>query len=132
MPLHLRAVALVLVGIVSVQFGAVFAKQAFEHATPLTVVCLRQLVGAIILMAWARPRLRGRSRRAWISVLGYAAALGVMNWAFYESFARIPLGIAVTIEFLGPLGLALVVSRRRIDFLWVALAATGIGVLGLE
>ena len=68
----------------------------------------------------ARPVLRGRTRDDWLVALGFGVTLGVMNWAIYQSFARIPLGIAVTIEFIGPLTLAVVGSRRPRDLLWVA------------
>ncbi len=79
-----------------------------------------------------RPAVRGRSRADWLVVLGFGATLGLMNWAIYQSFARIPLGIAVTIEFIGPLALAILGSRRARDLAWVVLAALGVALLGLE
>ena len=72
-----------------------------------------------MLVAVARPRLRGRSRADWLTVLAFGLTLGSMNWAIYQSFARIPLGLAVTIEFVGPLTLAVVMCRRPRDLLWV-------------
>jgi inner membrane transporter RhtA len=78
----------------------------------------------------ARPRLPGHSRRDWLIVLGFGVSLMTMNWAIYQSFARIPLGIAVTIEFLGPLAVAVIGSRRLRDLIWVLLAATGVALLG--
>jgi inner membrane transporter RhtA len=95
-------------------------------------VWLRLATSAVVLVALARPRLHGRSRADWLTVLAFGLTLGSMNWAIYQSFARIPLGLAVTIEFVGPLTLAVVTSRRPRDLLWVALAAVGIGLLGFE
>jgi inner membrane transporter RhtA len=72
------------------------------------------------------------SGRDWLIVLGFGLSLLTMNWAIYQSFARIPLGIAVTIEFLGPLTLAVIGSRRLVDLIWVALAGIGVALLGLS
>ncbi|HEY1135714.1 MAG TPA: EamA family transporter [Nocardioides sp.] len=127
-----RAVWLVLVGIASVQLGAAFAKGLFGEVSPTTIVWLRLLTSTLVLLAWARPSLKGRSRADGYVVLGFGLSLGLMNWAIYQSFARIPLGIAVTIEFVGPLTLALVGSRRARDLLWVGLAAAGVVMLGAE
>jgi inner membrane transporter RhtA len=93
------------------------------------MVFLRLLTSSLILLALARPRLRGRTASDWRPVLALGVALGAMNWAFYESFARIPLGVAVTIEFVGPLGLAAVGRRSRRDLVWVGLAALGVVLL---
>jgi inner membrane transporter RhtA len=123
---------LVLIGILSVQFGAGVAKTLFDEASPTTIVWLRLAASAVVLLAVARPVLRGRSRADWVVVLGFGLSLGVMNWAIYQSFQRIPIGLAVTIEFVGPLTLAVVGSRRVRDLLWVALAAAGVLLLGLE
>ena len=123
---------LVLIGILSVQFGAGVAKTLFDEASPTTIVWLRLAASALILLAVARPVLRGRSRRDWLVVLGFGLSLGVMNWAIYQSFQRIPIGLAVTIEFVGPLTLAVLGSRRARDLVWVALAAAGVLLLGLE
>ena len=123
---------LVLVGILSVQFGAGVAKTLFDEASPTTIVWLRLAASALVLAAVARPVLRGRTRSDWLVVLGFGLSLGVMNWAIYQSFQRIPIGLAVTIEFVGPLTLAVVGSRRARDLVWVALAAAGVLLLGLE
>ncbi len=122
---------LVLAGILSVQFGAGVAKSLFDDIAPTAIVWLRLATSALVLVAVARPRLRGRSRQDWLVVLAFGAALGTMNWAIYQAFARIPLGVAVTLEFVGPLTLAVLGSRRPRDLLWVALAATGVALLGL-
>ena len=125
-------IALVLIGICSVQLGAAIAKTLFDEVAPTTIVWLRLLSSALVLVAWARPSLRGRSRSDWLVVAGFAAALALMNWSIYQSFARIPLGIAVTIEFAGPLTLAVLGSRRPRDLLWVGLAGAGVVLLGVE
>ena len=123
---------LVVVGIASVQLGAAIAKTVFDDAAPLTLVWLRLATSALVLGALVRPTLRGRTRDDWRVAIAFGVVLGTMNWAIYESFARIPLGIAVTIEFLGPLGLAVVGSRRPRDLVWVALAAIAVGLLGIQ
>lgn len=121
---------LVLIGIASVQFGAVIAKGQFGEIPPVGMVFLRLATTSVILLAVARPRLRGRSLTDWRPVLALGFALGAMNWAFYESFARIPLGVAVTIEFAGPLLVAAAGSRRPLDLVWVGLAFGGIALFG--
>src|SRR5690625_3543938 len=126
------APGLVLVGIMSVQVGAGLAKQLFAELPPFAVVTMRLLVAAVIMVLIARSSflrsVRRFGRRAAWPVFGLGLALAVMNASIYQSFARIPLGIAVAIEFLGPLGLALVLSRRRLDLLWVLLAGTGVAL----
>ena len=121
-----------LIGILSVQFGAGVAKSLFDEVSPTLIVWLRLVTSAVVLVVLARPALRRRTPRDWLVVAGFGASLGVMNWAIYQSFARIPLGIAVTVEFVGPLTLAVLGSRRPRDLLWVLLAAVGVGLLGLE
>jgi len=123
---------LVVFGILSVQLGAAIAKNVFDEADPMTLVWLRLATSAVILTIVVRPSLRGRTAEDWRVAIAFGVVLGTMNWAIYQSFARIPLGIAVTIEFLGPLGLAVAGSRRAQDLIWVALAAIGVGLLGVE
>ena len=125
-------VLLVLLGILSVQFGAGIAKSLFDEVAPTTIVWLRLATSALVLVLVARPVLRGRSRADWLVAVALGVSLGVMNWAIYQSFLRIPLGVAVTLEFVGPLALAVAGSRRARDLLWVALAAVGVAVLGLS
>ncbi|NYG56474.1 EamA family transporter [Nocardioides perillae] len=129
---RLPAVWLVLVGIASVQLGAAVAKGLFDELSPTALVWLRLVTSAVVLAAIARPRVRGLGRAEWSVVLAFGASLALMNWAIYQSFARIPLGIAVTLEFVGPLAVALLGSRRPRDLLWVALAAGGVVLLGLQ
>jgi inner membrane transporter RhtA len=127
---RLSPVWLVLIGIMSVQFGAAVSKDQFDQIPPVGMVMLRLVTSSLILLAIARPRLAGRTVRDWRPVLALGLALGAMNWAFYESFARIPLGVAVTIEFIGPLTIAAIGSRRPRDLVWVGLAALGIAIFG--
>lgn len=120
---------LVLLAIMSVQLGAGLAKNLFAYLPPSAVVFLRIAAGALILGLVARPRLRGLTRRDLGVGVAFGATLGLMNLTFYEALARMPIGIAVAIEFLGPLGVAIAASRRRLDLLWVALAGTGVLLL---
>lgn len=113
----------------SVQFGAGLAVTLFGDLGPGGASVLRVGLGAVVLLAAWRPRVRGVARADLLLAAALGLALGVMNFCFYEALDRIPLGIAVTIEFAGPLGLAVVLSHRRIDLLWVALAAAGILLL---
>ena len=126
------AVWLVVGGIVSVQVGAAIAKNLFGVVPPTAMVWLRLVTSSVMLLAIARPMLRGRSAADWRVALGFGVTLMTMNWAIYQSFARIPLGIAVTIEFLGPLTVAVIGSRRPRDVLWVLLAGAGVALLGIE
>ena len=121
-----------LLGILSVQLGAAFAKDLFSLVSPTGMVWLRMATAALVLGLVARPVLRGRSRADWQVAIAFGVTLGVMNWSFYQSISRIPLGIAVTIEFIGPLVLAVVLSRRARDLAWVLLAAVGILLLGVQ
>lgn len=125
------AVMLVLLAIASVQWGSSTAKGLYDLATPLNVVWLRLLGAGLALLLVARPRLTGRPAADWALVTGYGLVLATMNFTFYLAIERIPIGMAVTLEFLGPLGVALGASRRARDLLWVALAAIGVALLGV-
>src|SRR5215208_6812027 len=128
---RIPAVWLVIGGIASVQCGAAIAKDLFDLIPPTAMVWLRLLTSALIFLVAVRPRLSGRTRADWLVALSFGASLMTMNWAIYQSFARIPLGIAVTIEFLGPLAVAIAGSRRPPDLIWVLLAGVGVALLGL-
>jgi inner membrane transporter RhtA len=128
---------LVLAGIVSVQMGAGLAGRLFGEVGPAGVTALR-LWWAALIMAALGGRALGRSLRAALAdhawrdlsvAVVFGVVLGVMNYSIYQAFARIPLGVAVTIEFLGPLAIAVGSSRKRLDLVWVALAAAGVLLL---
>jgi inner membrane transporter RhtA len=119
------AVGLVLVAALSPQIGAAFAVTLFDELGPAGAAFLRLALAAIVLWAIWRPRLSGDLRLA----AAFGASLGLMNLSFYEAIDRIPLGIAVTIEFTGPLLVAVIGSRRPLDGVWIALAAVGIVLL---
>ena len=121
---------LVVASTVSVQFGAVVAKSLFGQADPAAVAWLRMVIACPILLLISRPRFRGRTSREWLAVGAYGIALATMNFSIYQSFARIPVGLAVTIEFFGPLGVAFSGIRRARDVIWVVLAGVGVVVLG--
>jgi inner membrane transporter RhtA len=122
---------LVVVAAISQEVGAAFAVGLFAALGPVGAVFVRLLVSGVILCAAVRPRLRGLSGRARMSALALAAALVVMNLCFYISLTRIPLGVAVTVEALGPLVLSVVVSRRISAWLWALLALLGVALLSL-
>lgn len=117
---------LVLAAVVSVQFGGAVAATLVPEIGAAGSVVLRLGIGAVILGLYARPNLRGHSRRSWTTVVLFGIALGCMNWSFYASLARLPIGVAVTIEFIGPLTLAAAQSRRARDIAAVAAAAVGV------
>src|SRR5687768_17758564 len=94
---------LVLMAVVSVQFGGALAATLVPEIGAGGSVTLRLLFAATILWVFARPSIRGHSRAAWLTVLAFGLALGLMNLAFYASLAHLPIGVAVTVEFLGPL-----------------------------
>jgi inner membrane transporter RhtA len=117
---------LVLGAIASVQFGAAIATTLFARVGPGGAVWLRLLFGTVILVPLWRPRLRGYARRELVLAGVFGLVLAGMNFSFYSALERIPLGVAVTIEFVGPLAVAIVGSRRPLDLVWVALAVLGI------
>jgi inner membrane transporter RhtA len=122
---------LVVVAAISQEVGAAFAVGLFSAVGPVGAVFGRLVVSGVLLCVAVRPRLRGLSRRALSSAGGLAATLTVMNLCFYVSLTRIPLGVAVTIEAVGPLVLSVVVSSRKAAWLWAALALVGVALLSL-
>jgi inner membrane transporter RhtA len=119
------AVGMVLAAAGSLQVGAAFAVTLFDDLGPGGAAFLRLAFAAVILWAVWRPRPSGDLRLP----AAFGVALGLMNWSIYEAMDRIPLGVAVTIEFAGPLLVAVLGSRRPLDLLWVLLAAGGIVIL---
>jgi inner membrane transporter RhtA len=120
---------LLLLSILSVQLGAAIAKSLFHLLGSGGTVFLRVGLAAIIYMIMTRPRLRGYSWREYGWVMLFGLVIAGMNSLYYASISRIPLGVATTLEFIGPLGVSLVGSRRLSDLLWIVLAATGITLL---
>jgi inner membrane transporter RhtA len=113
----------------SVQFGATIAKSIFDEVGSGGAVFLRVLFAAAVLAALWRPRVEGLSRhQLWLAFL-FGLSLAGMNFSIYAAIDRIPLGVAVTFEFIGPLGVAVLGSRRALDLVWVGLAAAGILLL---
>jgi inner membrane transporter RhtA len=121
----------VVVAAISQEVGAAFAVGLFGALGPVGAAFVRLLVAGVILCVAVRPRVRGLSRRAWVSAVALAAALLVMNVCFYISLTRIPLGVAVTVEALGPLALSVIVSRRKTAWVWALLALLGVALLSL-
>lgn len=119
----------ILVAILSVQGGATMAKGLFPVLGAATTAALRIGLSALVLLAIFPPPVRTFTARQWRAVVPYGVVLGAMNSIFYLSLDRIPLGLAVTLEFVGPLGVAVASSRRPLDLLWVALAGTGIALI---
>jgi inner membrane transporter RhtA len=117
---------LVLAGIVSVQFGGALAATLVPVIGAGGSVVLRLLFATALLLVLVRPRWRGHSRRARLTVIAFGVALGLMNFTFYSSLAHLPIGVAVTIEFIGPLTLAAALSRRWLDAVAVLAAAAGV------
>jgi inner membrane transporter RhtA len=124
-----RGVALVVAAVASLQFGAGFAVTLFDDLGPAGAAFLRLAIAAAVLVALWRPRPAGHTAPELRVAVAFGLALGLMNWAIYSAMDRIPLGIAVTIEFAGPLAVAVAGSRRALDGLWVLLAAAGIVLL---
>ncbi len=118
--------------IASVQLGATVARHLFAFLGPTATVFLRVGFGACILLAIARPRWPRFDARQWRAIVIFGLVIAGMNLSFYQAIARIPLGIAVTIEFIGPLGVAIVGSRKALDFAWATMAAAGVAMLSLN
>ena len=115
-------------GSLSVQLGGALAVHAFGRSTPLGVTFLRSVFGAVILVLVVRSL--PRTRAVWRAALPCGVVMACMNACFYEAIARLPLGAAVTIEFWGPIAVAVATSHRRTDLIWVALAVAGVALLG--
>jgi inner membrane transporter RhtA len=123
---------LVLVSIASVQCGSALARSLFDDLGAAGVTLLRLALAALLLLVVIRPKVRTWSRQAWQAAILLGVVMASMNLVFYLSLRTVPLGIAVTVEFLGPLLLALAQTRRLIDLLWALLAAGGVALLGVD
>ena len=120
---------LVLISIASTQLGSAFAKNIIQELGSITTVLLRVGLGAIALLLIQRPKLKGYTRNDYLILILFGLDMAAMNLSFYAAIARIPLGVAVTLEFAGPLGVACTNSRRVLDLLWIFLAGVGIFLL---
>jgi inner membrane transporter RhtA len=127
--LPLPPVPAILVAIVSVQAGAAVAKGLFPVLGAAGTTGLRVGLSALMLFAVFRPPFGRITAAQWRAVVPYGIVLGTMNGLFYLALERIPLGLAVTLEFVGPLGVAVAGSRRALDILWVLMAAAGIALI---
>ena len=125
----LPAVALVVAGLVCQEVGASIAVLLFPQAGPLGMVLLRLGFSAVILLAVTRPGVRGHSRRDWAAVAVFGVVLATMNGLFYLALERLPLGVTVTIEVLGPLTLSIIAAGRARAFVWAGLALAGVVAL---
>lgn len=114
----------------SIQLAAAIAHDLFARFGPLGASALRFALGAVILVAIVRPSVRGRDPVTWAAIAAYGASIAALNVTFFEAISRIPMGIADTLAFVGPLVLALVGSRRRRDIVWALLAGAGVATLG--
>lgn len=121
---------LVIAGLVFQEVGASISVTLFPQIGPIGMVTLRLVFSALILLAVARPVLRGHTAGSWGSAVGFGLVLAGMNTFFYLSLARIPLGPAVTLEILGPLTLSVIAGRRWISALWAGIALLGVLFLG--
>lgn len=119
----------VLLAIISVQCGAAIAKTLFPAIGAAGTASIRIGISAIILLLAYRPNLKQITPNQWKIVIPYGLSLGAMNLIFYLGIERIPIGLAVTLEFVGPLLVAIIGSRRLIDYCWVLLAAIGIALI---
>ena len=120
---------LVLVSIASTQIGSAFAKTIIQELGSTTAVLLRVGLGALVLLLLQRPQLKGYTYTNYLLLILFGLGMAAMNLSFYAAIDRIPLGIAVTLEFIGPLAVACANSRQLLDLLWIFLAGVGIFLL---
>ena len=125
----LLPVLLVVLGMIATQTGASFAKMLFPLVGAQGATALRLTLAALVLVAVFRPWRHRLDRRQWRAVMLYGGAMGAMNLLFYAALTSIPLGVAVALEFTGPLAVALAGSRRPLDFFWVLMAVGGLALL---
>ena len=123
------AVGALLIAMVSYQCGASLAKHLFPQVGAQGATAYRLGLSALVLLLWRRPWRRWGGRRDRMALWGYGLSMGVMNLVFYMALRTIPLGIAVALEFTGPLALAMFGSRRLIDFVWITLVVIGLILL---
>ncbi|MFD2285293.1 EamA family transporter [Pedobacter petrophilus] len=127
--LNIPPIPAVIIAIISVQCGAAIAKGLFPEIGAAATASLRIGLSAVILLIAFRPNMLKLNARQWKYVILYGVSLGMMNMVFYLAISRIPVGLGVTLEFVGPLILAIFGSRRTIDFIWVTLSVIGIALI---
>jgi len=125
----LLSVTLITLGMVCTQIGASLAKGLFPMVGATGATTLRLTLAALVLLAVFRPWRQKLDRRQWHAVLAYGGVMGAMNLFFYAALQTIPLGVAVALEFTGPLAVALAGSRKPLDFAWIVLAVAGLAML---
>jgi inner membrane transporter RhtA len=123
------SILLLLVAMSSIQAGASLAKTLFHTVGAAGAVALRTALATVMLAIVLRPWRARFTAASWPALAVYGVSLGVMNFLYYMALRTVPLGIAVALEFTGPLAVAVLSSRRAIDFLWIALAAAGLSLL---
>jgi inner membrane transporter RhtA len=126
----LTGAAMILGTSASIQIAAAIAHDLFAALTPAGVSALRFALGAAVILPVVRPAVRGRDRETWLAIAVYGISMGVLNFTFFESIERLPMGVAVTLAFIAPLGVALAGSRRRRDVAFALLAGAGVLILG--
>jgi len=114
----------------TIQLAAAIAHNLFDRLGPAGASAIRFALAAVILLAIVRPAIRGRDAATWGAIVAYGTSLAALNLTFFQAINRIPLGIAVTLSFIGPLAMALLGSRRRRDVVWALLAGAGVATLG--
>lgn len=126
---HLQALILLFIAMVSIQSSGALAKTLFDHFPVLTISAMRLLLGSLILAVIFKIWQANFKQVRWAAIISYGIALAGMNALFYLSIKRLPLGIAVSFEFIGPLSVALYHARQKFDFVWVGLAILGLVLL---
>lgn len=126
---RLLPVALLVVAMSSIQSGASIAQQLFPLVGASGATSIRLLLAAILMLVIFRPWRQPLTRSAWKAITVYGVAMGLMNFLLYQALVTVPLGIAVALEFTGPLAVAVFTSRRRRDLAWIALAIVGLAIL---
>ncbi|MFW1815074.1 EamA family transporter [Acinetobacter guillouiae] len=126
---HLQALVLLFIAMISMQSSGALAKTLFDQFPVLTISAMRLLLGSLILAVIFKIWQVNFKQVKWSSIISYGVALAGMNALFYLSIHRIPLGIAVAFEFIGPLSVALFHARQKFDFIWVGLAILGLVLL---
>lgn len=114
----------------SIQLAAALAHDLFDRLGPVGASAIRFALAAVIVLATVRPAIRGRDAATWGAIAAYGASLAALNVTFFQAISLIPMGIAVTLSFIGPLVMALAASRRRRDLVWALLAGAGVAALG--